>query len=133
MTKSVKYTWNCGCNLITEPYSFYQWHPCKIHENEDMVKVLESLGKKIMTEELKSEPLKIEIVVMLELWEQALNLEHYIRKYVPVNCKESLQTYSFVPFVAEKDFIACSFGCIPEKFSRGDFKEAIISFFDEEK
>lgn len=26
-----KYTWPCGCVFITEPMSFYQWHPCNIH------------------------------------------------------------------------------------------------------
>lgn len=52
----------------------------------------------------------------MELWEQALELEHYIRDFIPPHWKESIQKVMFVPFVSEKDVRNIKNGSIPFKF-----------------
>ena len=54
---------------------------------------------------------------MKELWEQALDLEHFIRDFIPAHWKEPIHMVMFVPFVSEQDIVTIQNGTIPEKFN----------------
>lgn len=56
MFESKRYTYLCGCILITEPLSFYQWYPCKIHTELDMCEVLDALPENEAVEEVLTGP-----------------------------------------------------------------------------
>ena len=61
----------------------------------------------------------------MELWEQALELEHFIRDFVPPYWKYNIQSVMFVPVVLERDItIIKDHGIIPAKFD-GVMKLAI--------
>ena len=48
----------------------------------------------------------------------ALELEHYIRDYIPTGWKESIETAMFVPCVFEKDIDRILNNCIPWDFQK---------------
>lgn len=57
-----KFTWPCGCILITEPLSFYRWFPCLDHKDIEMSKVVGLLPNNPVREVLETEPLTVEIL-----------------------------------------------------------------------
>lgn len=64
----------------------------------------------------------------MELWEQALQLEHFIRDFVPGNWKESIGMVEFVPFIAEQDIITIQSGIVPEKLNKPPILWAIRAY-----
>ena len=53
----------------------------------------------------------------MELWEQALELEHFIRNYIPEGWQGSIENAMFVPTVLEADIVTIREGYIPNKFN----------------
>ena len=49
-------------------------------------------------------------------WELALDLEHFIRSFIPPHWKEPIEKVMFVPFVSEKDIRNIQNDSIPFKF-----------------
>ena len=41
----------------------------------------------------------------MENWEKAIEIEQFIRNYVPKGWKEAIHVFSFAPYVTEKDYI----------------------------
>jgi len=62
------------------------------------------------------------------LWEQALELEHYIRDYVPGGWKAPIAQLMFVPMVLEADIVSITKGIIPGKFKEPAIKWAIRAY-----
>lgn len=58
----------------------------------------------------------------------ALELEHYIRDYVPKEWKESIEIAMFVPWVSVVDLNRILNNDIPTKFDKHPFKEAVQSW-----
>jgi hypothetical protein len=61
----------------------------------------------------------------------ALELENYIRDYVPNGWKESIETAMFVPWVSVQDLMSIMNRVIPSKFSKQKFQEAIYAWLKE--
>ena len=58
-------------------------------------------------------------------WALALELEHFIRDFVPPGWTCSIEHCMFVPVVFKQDITAIKIGRIPEKFSNPAIKLAI--------
>lgn len=62
----------------------------------------------------------------------ALELEHYIRDYVPKGWKESIESVMFVPWVSVVDVNRVLNNDIPSKFYTHPIKEAVHSWLDKQ-
>lgn len=67
---------------------------------------------------------------MEEIEIQAIELEHFIRRYTPKFWKETIGTVCFVPLVLHSDYLKMRTGEVPERFDKWYFKEAIKKFFE---
>lgn len=64
---------------------------------------------------------------------KALELEEYIRDYVPYGWKVSIESAMLVPWVSIVDMREILSGVIPNKFERVMLKEAVESWLENEK
>lgn len=61
-------------------------------------------------------------------WELALELEHFIRDFIPAGWKEPISSVMFVPIVLEADIATIEEGNIPDKFGKGPMLWAVRSY-----
>ena len=62
------------------------------------------------------------------LWKQALELEHFIRAFVPPGWKDTIEQVMFVPWLSENDNLKIKDGIIPMHFEKEVFKLAIRAY-----
>jgi hypothetical protein len=62
--------------------------------------------------------------------QKALELEYFIRKYVPDSWKEPIETIMFVPWVSVRDIKQILSGIIPRIFDKFPFNEAIKTWLE---
>jgi hypothetical protein len=70
---------------------------------------------------------------MMSREEEAIELEYFIKKYIPKFWKEPIGMVSFVPSILDDDFIKLEAGEVPERFDKWYFKEAISKYFEKKK
>ena len=61
----------------------------------------------------------------MELWELALDLEHFIRDFRPPNWNAPIASVMFVPVVLKHDITSLRQGIVPQKFRNSVMELAI--------
>lgn len=68
---------------------------------------------------------------MKPTWKEALDLEHFIRAYIPAGWQGNIENAMFVPFVSEGDIIMIREGHIPNKFNKYPMVLAINEWLED--
>jgi hypothetical protein len=68
---------------------------------------------------------------MLEIWEKAIFLERFMRKYVPKGWVVPISNVCFIPYISDKEYEDIEKGVIPKSLDQPYYREAIAEFLKE--